>query len=92
MIAGKCSGFDTDLVTQTSGVVIATLQMQGGGGVNVPHINDASISSFDDFPKGVQSTEQRPPMTSQGDPLTISTSFNSSSTVEEPMLTDLRAD
>ena len=33
MIAGKCSGFDTDLVTQTSGVVIATLQMQGGGGL-----------------------------------------------------------
>ena len=30
-------------------------------------------------------------MTSQGDPLTISSSFNSSSTVEEPMLTDLRA-
>ena len=31
MIAGKCSGFDTDLLTQTSGVVTATLQMQGGG-------------------------------------------------------------
>ena len=30
-------------------------------------------------------------MTSQGDTLTICTSFNSSSTVEEPMLTDLSA-
>ena len=33
IIAGKCSGFDTDLVTQTSGVVTAALQMQGGGGL-----------------------------------------------------------
>ena len=29
-------------------------------------------------------------MISQGDPLIISTSFNTSSTVEEPMLTDLK--
>ena len=32
IIAGKCSGFDTELTTQTSGVVTATLQMQKGGG------------------------------------------------------------
>ena len=96
IIAGRCSGFEhnTDLVTQNSGIVTAALQMHGGG-FNIPNINDVSISSFSDhstinLPLEVQSTEQRPPIINQYDPLMTSASLNRSRTVEGPMLADLR--
>ena len=66
-----------------------------GGGIHVPNDNDISTSSFSDhstvnLPLGVQSTEQRPPVTIPYDPLITTTSFNSSSTVGGVILGDAR--
>ena len=57
--------------------------------------NDISTSSFIDrstvnLPFGVQSTEQRSPVTIQYDPLITTTSFNNSSTVGGVILGDTR--
>ena len=71
-----------------------------GGGDNAPNVSVGSVSSFSDqstinlishdLPLGVQSTEQYPPIINLYDPLMTSPSFNSSRTVEGPMLADLR--
>ena len=97
IIAGGCSGFEhnTDLVTQNSlGILTAALQMQSEG-INVPDNNDISTSSFSDRSTvnpllGAQSTDQRPPVTSQYDTLITTTSFNSSSTVGGVILGETR--
>ena len=79
------------MVIQSSEVVTAALQMQGGG-ANVPNVSVGSVSSFSDqstinllshdLPLGVQSTKQCPPIINQYDPVMTSASFNSSRTVE----------
>ena len=66
-----------------------------GGDINILNDNDTSASSSSDhstinLPLGVQSTEQRPPVTIHYDPLIATASFNSSSTVGGVILSDTR--